>query len=546
MHLPRSRALLPVLIGLSFIASACGSAQAPASSAPTGSAAASRAPASSGAAAASQAGTAKQGGTITVAMSKDLQVLNPLVKTISTDQVVRLLMFEPLLASDDQGNIKPKLAESWKVSGDGKTYTFTLRKGVKFHNGKEMTAEDVKFDMEYTMDRKNGAYGYDRLSQVQSITAVDPYALQVELKDVSSSFLPALDSIEAFSVVPKDSLQPGVDKPNAFPPGTGPFKYVSWTPKQQLVVDKFADYWGQKANVDRVIVKPIEDATVRITALRSGDVDMIERTPYEWVDQIKSGKLQGIGLAEAKTAGYRRIVFNYADPPFNNLKLRQAVSYAIDMKEIQQAAYNGFGQVADQKYPKGNKWYVEGVPSFPTDLDKAKQLVAESGYKGEPLEMVIENASDVQTVAATMQSQLKRVGINVTIRTLEFAAQRELIQKGQFTVDFMGTNYYDDPFTTYAELLCENPRNRITNYAGYCNQDVDNELHQLQKELDPAKEQALLKDILTKEHTDMPQAMGLFVPRFYAFRDVVKDFQTDDDGNLITDGGGLNYAWLNK
>jgi ABC-type transport system substrate-binding protein len=381
---------------------------------------------------------------------------------------------------------------------------------------------------------------------VDHLETPDPYTIRVVLKDVSSTFLPSIDGIETFSVIPKDSLEPGIDKPAAFPPGTGSFMFVSWTPRQSLVFDRFADYWGQKAYVDRVVLKPVEDATVRINALRSGDVDLIERAPYEWVQQIKEGKLAGISMSEAPTAGYRRIVFNWADAPFNNPKLRQAFAYGIDMKEVLQAAYFGLGEIADQKYPKGHQWYIDGVPSFSYDPERAKALLVEAGYNGEPINMVMENAADVTAIATTMQAQLKRIGVNLSLQPMEFAAQRDLVIKGQFSFDFMGSNYYDDPFTTYAELLCEDPRNRISNYAGYCNPEVDALLHQIQHELDVNRQKELLKQVLTKRYEESPHATGVFVPRFYAFRDVVRDFKTDDDQNLIWMSGGLNYAWLDN
>jgi len=541
MRAKRAASIPSVAIGLVLALAACGGGS-PGQAAASPSTAGQAKPASG----ASASGTPKNGGTLTLAMSKDIQVTNPLVKTISTDQVVRRLMYEPLLSLDEHGDVEPLLAESWKVSDDGKIYTFSLRKGVKFHNGQEMTAADAKFAMDYTMDRKNGARGYDLLALVSGVQAVDKYTLQVNLKEVSSSFLPSLTSIQSFSVIPDGSLQPGVDKPAGFPPGTGPFSYVSWQPKQQLVMQRFADYWGSKAHVDKLVIRPIEDSSVAFTALRSGDVDVVERAPYEWVKEIKDGKLSGIGVTEARDAGYRRLVFNWADPPFNNPKLREAVAYGVNMKEILDAAYSGFGELADQKYPPDNTWYIPGVPSFSYDPAKAKAALAESGYNGQPIEMVVENASDVRTIAATIQSQLKNIGLNITIRSLEFASQRDLIQKGQFTFDMMGSNYHEDGYTTYAELLCESPRQRINNYAGYCNKDVDTELHDLQRELDTAKQKALLKQILIHEHDDLPQGMGIFVPRFYAFRDYVKDFVTDANQSLIWSGGGLDHAWLDK
>ncbi|HZA57246.1 MAG TPA: ABC transporter substrate-binding protein, partial [Candidatus Udaeobacter sp.] len=252
----------------------------------------------------------KRGGTITLAISKELALMNPLINTSSTEARIRELMFEPLLARDSTGAIQPRLAESWEVSKDGKLYTFRLRKGVKFHNGKELTAEDIKFAVDYTLNPKNGAHGFDDLSAVERAEAVDKYTLRFHMKRHNPLFLTSLTDIASFSAIPKESLPEGMRKPNAFPAGTGPFKFVEWQPGQRIVFERFDDYWGQKANVDRVIMKEIGDATVRFTALQAGDVDIIERTPYEWVQQIVEGKIKGIGYVKASRAGARNLEFN--------------------------------------------------------------------------------------------------------------------------------------------------------------------------------------------------------------------------------------------
>jgi ABC-type transport system substrate-binding protein len=294
----------------------------------------------------------KPGGTLTFAIAKDITHLNPLVRTSSTDQSVRELMFEPLLDRDERGNIVPKLAESWDVSPDSKVFTFKLRRGVKFHDGQEMTAEDALFAIDYTLDPNNGAHGREALTLVERAEVVDPYTLRFYLSQPSASFLAVLTSIQPFSVIPKGSLEEAVDKPIAFPPGTGPFKFVEWQPLQQIVLERNDDYWGEKAYLDRLILRPIADGTVRMTAVRAGDVDLVERTAYEWVREIKDGKLPGIGYAEASTAGFREIVFNVAAPPFDSKKLRQAVAHALDKREILHAAFFGFGEPGDQFYPK--------------------------------------------------------------------------------------------------------------------------------------------------------------------------------------------------
>jgi len=225
------------------------------------------------------------------------------------------------------------------------------------------------------MNAKNATYGFIKLSVVERIEIPDRYTLKIYLKRPSLSFLSSLSNIQAFSVIPEGSLQEGISRPTEFPPGTGPFKFVEWKPRRRIIFDRFDNYWGHKAYVDRVILRPIRNNTVRFTALRAGDVDIIERTPHEWVKQVTNGKLKGIGYVQAPHAGYRQMVFNVVDPPFNSKELRQAVTHAVDRKEILEAAYFGFGEPTDQLYPKGHAWYIDGLSSLSHDPDKARALL---------------------------------------------------------------------------------------------------------------------------------------------------------------------------
>ena len=154
-----------------------------------------------------------------------------------------------------------------------------------------MTAQDAKYAIDYSLNPKNGAHGLMRLRLVESVETPDKYTLKLSIKKASPAFLTLLTNISAFSVIPKESLLEGVMRPDRFPPGTGPFKFVEWKSKQRIVFDRFDDYWGHKAYVDRVILRPIPNSTVRFTALRSGDVDIVERSPYEWVRAVADGKI---------------------------------------------------------------------------------------------------------------------------------------------------------------------------------------------------------------------------------------------------------------
>jgi len=489
----------------------------------------------------------KRGGTLTLAVRRDLVIMNPLVGTRSTEQAIRDLMYDSLLALDLKGNVQPNLAERWEISRDGRVYTFHLRRGVKFHDGREMSAEDVKFSMDYTMNPKNGAYGSSKLAMVEKVEIVDRASLRVTMKKPSPAFLSGLTDIRSFAVVPKGSVTEGVDKPSRFPPGTGPFKFVEWQPGQRMVFERYDDYWGQKAFVDRLVLRPIDDDTIRITALRAGDIDMIERTPHEWVKQIVDGKLKGIGFSETSYAGFRRLRFNVPEPPFNNKKLRQAIAHAVDKTEILRAAYFGFGEATDQDYPKGHAWHLEGVAAPKFDLEKARVLLKESGYRGETLELMVARGERDEVESTMLQAQLKKIGVNIRLEVLESGSYTSRIRSGRFTFYFGGGSFDADPSSTYQYLICEpDLKKRGVNSTGYCDKEMDLLLNKAETEMDSAKRREILKQVLTKKGDEAPEIPIGFVPRFFAFRDTVKGFVTDTDGHFRWSGGGLNYTWLDK
>lgn len=490
----------------------------------------------------------KRGGTLTMAIRKDLTHMNPLVGTRSTDQSIRDLIFEPLLGSDAKGNTQPNLAESWEVSNDGKVYTFRLRKGVKFHNGKEMTSEDAKFSVDYSMEPKNGAYGYSNLVNVERVESPDKYTMKVTLKKASPAFISSLTNIQSFSVIPKGSLQGGIEKPALFPPGTGPFKFVEWKPQQQIVFERYDDYWGQKAFVDKLVLRPISSATVRFTALRAGDVDIAEDTPREWAKQVVDGKVKGVQSIAAPHAGLRLVRFNVAAAPFNNKKLRQAAAYAIDKKEILSAAYFGFGEVSDQRYPKGHAWYIEGVASYSYNPEKAKALLKESGYTGQTVEILTETSEVTETETAALQAQLKRIGMNVKVKILEAGSYTDMARRGEFEIRPGGGNFEDDPTVTYApQLTCEQDlKKRKNNLSGYCDKEMEVLMQRAESELNVEKRRGLFRQIMAKMLDDVPEIYLGFVPRFFTVRDHVKNFSTDRDGGYRWWGGGMNHAWLDR
>jgi len=240
---------------------------------------------------AQSAETPKYGGRLIFGISKDIISLNPFYRTQSTDSFVRELMFQTLLDLDHRQQPIPALAESWSIAKDGKTYTFKLRRGVRFHNGKELTAEDVKWSIEYALDPQNQATGLTLLRNLQEVRAKDKYTVEIVLKQAQAAFLVQVSGIQPFVVVPKESIPAGKSNLPAFPPGTGPFVYKDYKTARELILTRNKDYWQKGLPyIDELVLKPVIDDQVRFLSLRSRDLDMIERTPYAFVKKIGSSR----------------------------------------------------------------------------------------------------------------------------------------------------------------------------------------------------------------------------------------------------------------
>ena len=278
--------------------------------------------------------------------------MHPMIATGSVERKIRDLMFDSLLGVDINGKIQPSLAESWTISTNGRLYTFNLRRGVKFHDGREMTGEDVKYSVTYAMNPKNGTYGQSMLAPVERIETEGKYVIKMFLKKASPPFLASLTDIQPFTVVPKESLPEGVNKLERSPPGTGPLgerHRVATGPA--LRVRALPQLLGSQS-----LYRPSDPAhdPGRNDQVHSGP-DRGRRydkfTPFEWVKQVADGKIKGLHMVKAPYASFRRMVFNVAAPPFNNKKMRQAIAYAIDKKELMHAALFGYGDPGGPEIP---------------------------------------------------------------------------------------------------------------------------------------------------------------------------------------------------
>jgi peptide/nickel transport system substrate-binding protein len=494
----------------------------------------------------------KTGGRLIFALESDVSTMNPFVRMISTDQLMRSLMYETLLDFDIKGQIVPSLAESWTISKDGLEYTLKLRPKVKFHNGQEVTPEDVKWSVEYAMDAKNGATGYSLLTSVDSVAAVDKQRVRFKLKEPTASFLSTLASIRSFVVVPKGSVAANEKTLSAFPAGTGPFAFKNWDTRVQTVLVRNKDYWQKGLPyLDEVVFKPVADADVRLTSLRAGDVQMIERTPYSYASKIKSGEIRGIKAVEARAGGFKRLIFNVQEPPFNNMTLRKAVAHAIDKKQYLQGAFWGFGTPADQRYAPGHPWFFKNLPQFKHDAARVKTLLKEAGA-GSSFEFELLGQQGDEAEQQIIQQQLANAGIKMKINLQEYGVYRDNQRKREWQAIIFGGRMQEDPHLTYGvEYICaeaeQAKQKRSTrNLAGYCSKEVDDLLAEANKTTDSKQRYNLYAKAVRQITVDVSEVPLGFYPRFYAHGDKVRGFVTDDTGTINATRFGIVRTWIGQ
>jgi peptide/nickel transport system substrate-binding protein len=492
----------------------------------------------------------KRGGKLTFGIERDISTMNPFVRISSTDRYVRGLFYEALIDEDIKGAPVPALAESWNISKDGLTYTFKIRRGVKFHNGAEMTAEDVKWCIDYVLDPKNGSEGYSYLREVKAVAMLDRYTIEFTLKEPNAAFLSYL-SLRAFPVVPKGSVLAGMDRVDTFAPGTGPFVFKEWKKLSQVTFARNKDYWQKDVPfLDEVTIKVAEDPTVRFTALRAGDLDMIERTPYAFVKKAESGSIPGVKSTPAPFGGFRRIIFNVVEPPFNNPKLRQAVAYAIDRKQFIQGAFWGYGNPTEQRFPDGSSWYFK-LPNRERNPSKVKALLKEAGV-GPDFEIELLGRRGVEDEQQVLQQQLSTAGIKIKLISLEGATYREQQRAGSFQMILYGGDTPTDPSDVYPqEFGCDEKaiqaKKRTANVSGYCNKELDRVVLEASKMTDQKKRHEIyFSKVARVLHDELPEIPLVYVPRFFTYNDKVKGFTTDGDGRFNGVSFGLSKVWVDR
>jgi peptide/nickel transport system substrate-binding protein len=366
---------------------------------------------------------------LVIGQGTDVSHLDPHYSTSASDVNVFFNLYDNLVLRDEQLNFTPGLATSWKLIDD-KTWQFKLREGVVFHNGDPCTADDVKFSLERAIADNPRTSVYAALNTMERVDILDPLTINLVTKN-PDPLLPTRLSYYGGMIIPKQYFEKvGMEGFRKAPVGTGPIKFVEWKKDERLVFEAHKRYWRNPLPYDKVIYKPYPETAARIAALLAGEVDFITAVPPDQVEVIdKSGTARVEG---ALYAGFFSYTVNVKIPPLDNKLVRQAMHYALDRQAIVKKLWRGRGVVPNDAYPNVDKIGYDAKKSpFEFNPKKAKELLAQAGYKGEEikLESAVGYLSNDKQLTETVAAMLQDVGINAKVQLLEYSVRAQKVRQ---------------------------------------------------------------------------------------------------------------------
>lgn len=489
---------------------------------------------------AEQDNTPQPGGVLRFARNHDITSFDPIIPATNLAIWTMLNMYDQLVRLSPNGDgIEPGVATDWTISEDGKTYVFNLRDDVKFHNGMPLTPEDVK----YSLDRaRGGDSNWDWIyPAIKSIDVTGEHQVTINLE---APYLPLLSTLalSSSSIVPKQVVE---EKGKEFfannPVGSGPFQLESWQRGQKIVLKKNPDYWQKgKPYLDGVEFVQVPEDTAKIFMLQAKELEISSNVPFSSLQQLEADP--SLNVLVAPFARLDMIPINSTVEPFNDLKIRQAMNYAINKQEIIDAVLMGHGEVATSYLPKV-MYYNEQLEGYPYNLEKAKQLMAESsrpdGFKAT---LTINSGSDINSqMAVIVKEQLKAIGIDLEIQQLEPGVVDEMHSSMKYE---MITTYYSSDIIDPDEITMFGAApsgGTSAYYTGYKNEALDKLALQAQQEQDETKRKEMYYELQRIFSEDAPFIFLFHTPNSYVTQKNVHGFQVSNMGSYR-----LEDVWLSK
>lgn len=373
-------------------------------------------------------------------------------------------VFDTLVEPDENLEMRPALAESWDVSPDQRTWTFHLRDGVTFHDGSPFTADDVVYSYRRIIDEKLA--NVDKFSAVTDVSAADPATVRITVKQPTPNLLTNLGGFKGMAIVQRRNVESG--QIATHPIGTGAFAFDSQKSGDSITLKANPGYWAGAPKVSGVTFRFISEPSTALSALQADEIDWTDSIPTERVAQLRDD--ESITLAQLPSNDYWYLALNEARTPWNDVRVRQAIAYAIDRDAIVQATSYGTANVNQLAIPKGNPWYTE-YGTYSHDVEKARSLLREAQAAPRNLDMLVTNEyPETVTAAQIIADNLAPLGITVNIRTVDFATWLDEQNSGNFDMLMMGWLGNIDPDDFY---YAQHHSNGTNNAQKFSNTEVD-------------------------------------------------------------------------
>ena len=390
---------------------------------------------------------------------------------------IQYALFDPLVDHNERMEPAPGLAESWEVGPDKLTWTFKLRKGVKFHDGTDFTSEAVKVTLERILDAKTGATRRSVYTVIERIETPDPLTVRITTTGPFADLPFLLMDRSAFIVSPTAINKMGIADFGLRPVGTGPFKFVEWLPNDHITLEANPDYWQGKPKVDRVIYRIVPEAAARSAALRTGEADIVLSISPNDLDALR--KDPEVVIVQKDSLTQVTSEMRQTRPPFNDKRVRQAMNYALDRKAIVNDIMRGVGRIADSPGPPG-VWGSVTLTPYEYNPEKARKLLAEAGYPNGfegNLFYVSGRWSGDDQVTQAMQAYWAAVGVKIKLNKVDNAGLVEMLSRhpdemAGWTTQQVRTSTYLD-YHLYRLFNSEAAIMKGAQRSGYSNPRVD-------------------------------------------------------------------------
>ncbi len=482
---------------------------------------------------------AKPGGSLKIGAERDITTLDPYLVTVGWDIYIMQNTYSGLLRAGTDLQPVPDLALKWEFK-DPKTLEFKLRQGVKFHNGREVVADDVKYSVERIQDPKVPHPRKALVGSVERVETPDKYTVVFKLSRPDAAVVNNT-TMPNVAIVPKEAVEQGDGLANTMV-GSGPFKFKEWVPKQKLVLIKNPDYYEKGLPLlDELVLIPLLDETARTNALRSGDIDYVEPAPPKDIAALRADR--NIVVAGGPNLSFVGMSLNTSKAPYDKVEVRQAFAYGIDRKEVVDKGFDGFAQPLWGPPLTPPYWAGNTDQYYKLDREKAKQLLTAAGHPS-GFKTNIQTGTGTSyhaPFAAVLQSELKKIGVELEIIAQDGAVSNKNWREGNFEIypiRWWGADFIDPDGAFRDIFTCKGAYNN----SRYCDAKFDEALDKGLGVTKLEERKAAYRDAMKVLADGQPWTFLVNFDRFQAMRAYVKGYTSYPNGSHY----GYREIWLDK